>query len=143
VEGPLPVQAVDIDTSRPALVGGVPFIVSRFISSEFRALLDETMARFAPDVVQIESPFMLPYASSVRGARVVLRSANVEFRIWEGLARLERNPLRRLAMKWIAASLARYELREMKKLDAIVPISEADAEDFRRLGCTRPMHVVP
>src|SRR5947207_11781487 len=49
VEGPLPVHAVDIDTSRPALVSGVPFIVSRFISSEFRALLDETMTRFAAE----------------------------------------------------------------------------------------------
>jgi len=36
-----------------------------------------------------------------------------------------------------------HDVREMEQLDAIVPISDADAADFRRLGCTRPMHVVP
>src|SRR6185436_12393653 len=102
--------------------------------------------RFEPDVVQIESPFLLPYAAQVRNesrARLVLRSLNVEFRIWEGLARIERNPVRRFALQRIASSLRTFEVRQMNELDAIVPISEADAEDFRRLGCTRPMHVVP
>ena len=146
VEGPLPIQAVDIDTSRvigPALRFGMPFVVARFVSREFHDLVAAAVRRFSPDVVQIESPFMLPYAAGVRGARVVLRSLNVEFRIWEGLARIERNPLRRLALRRIASSLRAYELREMNRLDAIVPIWEADADDFRQLGCTRPMHVVP
>jgi glycosyltransferase involved in cell wall biosynthesis len=143
VEGPLPIRAVNIETSLPAFSPSAPFLVARFISREFRRALDDALQRFAPDVVQIESPFMLPYARQVRGARVVLRSHNVEFRIWEGLARIERNPLRRFAMRRNAASLRAHELREMERLDAIVPISEADAGDFRRLGCTRPMHVVP
>ena len=143
VEGPLPVQAVDINTSRAFPSRQAPLIVARFLSRRFRELLDVTLRRFAPDVVQIESPFMLPYAREVRGARVVLRSQNVEFRIWEGLASLEPNPLRRWIMRRIASSLRTYELREMNRLDAIVPISLADADDFRALGCTRPMYVMP
>ena len=90
---PMPMQSIDIDTSRilaPALgavLSDVPFLVGRFVSNEFRDALRATMRRFAPDVVQIESPFLLPYADVVRSesnARVVLRSLNVEFRIWEG-----------------------------------------------------------
>jgi glycosyltransferase involved in cell wall biosynthesis len=151
-EGPLPVTAVDIDTWRAlgpalrALTGRAPYVVARFLSPRFREALIEALERFTPDVVQIESPFLLPYAATVRAesrARVVLRSLNVEFRIWEGLARAERHPLRRFALQRIAASLRRYELRQMNTLDAIVPISEEDAADFRALGCTRPMHVVP
>jgi glycosyltransferase involved in cell wall biosynthesis len=142
-EGPLPIQAIDIDTSRvvvPPL--HVPYVVARFISPEFREALVATIARFKPDVVQIESPFLLPYASECKSI-TVLRSLNVEFRIWEGLARNERNPVRRVAMRRIASSLKRYELREMNKLDAIVPISDDDARDFRALGITKPMHVTP
>ncbi len=148
-QGPVPVAAVDIDTSRvvgPAFSRTAPYVVARFVSRAFDEALRAVLRRFAPDVVQIESPFLLPYAASVRaesGARIVLRSLNVEFRIWEGLARLERNPLRRLALRRIASSLRRYEMRAMEDLDAVVPISAADAADFRRLGCTRPMHVVP
>jgi glycosyltransferase involved in cell wall biosynthesis len=36
-----------------------------------------------------------------------------------------------------------YEIAQLDVPDALVPISLADAEDFRALGCSRPMHVVP
>lgn len=149
---PLPIQAIDIDTSRlvgpalHALAGDIPFIIGRFVSTQFRDALRATLRRFVPDVVQIESPFLLPYAAVVREesvARVVLRSLNVEFRIWEGLARNEGNPLRQLAVGCVASSLRAYEVRHLNTPDAIVPISNDDAEVFRSLGCTRPMHVVP
>ncbi len=142
--GPLPIEAIDVDTSRFVMPSmRVPYVVARFISRRYREALVATLQRFKPDVVQIESPFMLPYAEEVHDAKVVLRSHNVEFRIWEGLARNERNPLRRVALRRVAASLREYELRAMNEVDAIVSISEDDARDFRELGCMRPMYVVP
>src|SRR5688500_11747176 len=141
---PVPLQAVDIDTSRAAVpllratIDDTPYVVGRFVSREFRNALRATLQRFQPDLVQIESPFLLPYAEVVRAesrARVVLRSLNVEFRIWESLARIERNPFRRIVQRFIAASLRAYEVRHLDTPDAIVPISAADGEDFRRLGC--------
>jgi polysaccharide biosynthesis protein PslH len=149
VAPPIPTRAIGIDTSRiiaPMLAKWIPFLVARFVSDEFREALRKTLRRFAPDVVQIESPFLLPYVEVVRSessARVVLRSLNVEFRIWEGLAGIERNPLRRFALRRIASSLQAYEIRQLNVCDAIVPISADDAADFRGLGATRPMHVVP
>jgi len=149
VRAPVPVQTIDIDTSRvmgPALSRGTPFIVSRFLSGEYREAIRAALRRFKPDIVQIESPFLLPYAATVReesSARVVLRSLNVEFRIWEGLARNERSALRRFSLSRVARSLRAYEVRELNTPDAIVPISGRDAEEFRQLGCTKPMHVVP
>lgn len=143
---PMPLQAIGIDTRIPSFSMRIPFIVGRFVSRDFRNALRTTLRRFKPDVVQIESPFLLPYVDTVRNeseARIVLRSLNVEFRIWEGLARIERNPLRRIALRRIAASLRKYEVRHLDTTDAIVPISDDDADDFRRLGCTRPIHVVP
>lgn len=148
----VPMQTIEIDTSsllRPvmkALAGNIPFVVSRFVSNEFREALRATMRRFKPDIVQIESPFLLPYAGAVKQeskARVVLRSLNVEFRIWEGLARNERNRMRRIALRRVASSMRAYEVSHLNSPDAIVPISNADAGDFRALGCTRPIHVVP
>lgn len=140
---PLPLQAVDIETSRLALSREAPFLVARFVSSKFREALHATLARFRPDIVQIESPFLLPYAKDIQGPRVALRSLNVEFRIWEGLARNERNPIRRLALRRILFSLCRYEVQHLNTPDALIPISADDAADFRGFGCTRPIHVVP
>lgn len=128
------------------LAQSVPYVVARFVSREYREALNEALCTFEPDVVQIESPFLLPYAAYVRAvskARVVLRSLNVEFRIWEGLVREEPSALRRLALRRVASSLRSYEVRHLDTPDAVVPISEADAADFRALGCTRPLHVVP
>lgn len=149
---PVPIRAIDIDTSRAigpmlrALTGEIPFIVERFVSSEFREALRLALRRFEPDIVQIESPFLLPYAEVVKqesNALVVLRSLNVEFRIWEGLARNERNRLRQFTLRRVASSLREYEVRHLDTPDAIVPISDNDADDVRGLGCTRPIHVVP
>jgi glycosyltransferase involved in cell wall biosynthesis len=149
---PVPIEVIDIETSRliapalDALGRGIPFIVSRFISSGFRKALIATLQRFQPDIVQIESPFLIPYIDAIRtksSARVALRSLNVEFRIWEGLARNERNSLRRLAFRRVASSLRKYEVKHLNTPDALIPISQADADDFRDLGSTRPIHVVP
>jgi glycosyltransferase involved in cell wall biosynthesis len=148
----LPLQAVGIDTSRrlvpalSALAHRTPYIVERFVSRDFREALRLALRRFEPDFVQIESPFLLPYAGTIRAesrSRIVLRSLNVEFRIWESLALRETSPLRRLALRRVASSLRRYEVRHLDTPDVLVAISATDGEDFRRLGCTRPIHVAP
>lgn len=149
---PVAFHAIDIDTSRtlgPAihsLLRGTPYIVERFVSSRFREALRLTLRRFQPDIVQVESPFLLDYVATVREesrALVVLRSLNVEFRIWTALAEIEGNPLRRFALDRIASSLRRYEVRNLDTPDALVAISAADAADFCGLGCTLPVHVAP
>jgi glycosyltransferase involved in cell wall biosynthesis len=149
---PLPIEAIDVETSRVvapllrSMTSETPFIVARFVSRAFRQRLVATLREFRPDVVQIESPFLLPYVETVRrhsGARVVLRSLNVEFRIWDELARTETRRFRRAALRRVAASLRRYEVRQLDACDALIPISTEDAEDFRALGCTKPIHVAP
>lgn len=145
---PMPTQAVDIDTSRViaplarALRERLPYVVARFVSREFERALEATMRRFRPDVVQVESPFLMPYAARI-SAPVALRTLNVEFRIWEGLARNERNPLRRFALARVAASLRKYELQQVSCVQGLVTISEEDAADFHALGAKVPMHVAP
>lgn len=149
---PLPTETVDIDTSRRigpllrAATSRMPFIVARYVSSAFKTRLVASLRSMQPDVVQIESPFLLPYVSVIRahsGALISMRSLNVEFRIWEELAATESNPLKRLALHHVATSLRGYELRAMRTCDVILPISDDDAADFRTLGCTVPMVIVP
>src|SRR6266849_6090774 len=149
---PVPLHTTDINTSSAlvpalrAMAHDTPYVVARFVSGKFRQALRVALRRFEPDIVQIESPFLLPYVETIRAesrARVVLRSQNVEFRIWEALARNERSALRKLALHRVATSLRDYEVRHLNTPDAIVPISAVDLEDFRRLGCTRPMHMAP
>jgi glycosyltransferase involved in cell wall biosynthesis len=96
--------------------------------------------------VQIESPFLLPYVPAIRAvsrAAIVLRSLNVEFRIWEQMAARESSLSRRTMVRAVARSLRRYEVKHLNTCDAIVAITDDDARDFRELGCTRPVYVLP
>jgi len=149
---PLTFDAIEIDTSArfaPLLRSfalRAPQLVARFFSPRFAAALRARLRDHDFDIVQIESPFLLPYLAIIREssrAPVVLRSLNVEFRIWERLAARERNVVRRAAYRAIARSLRRYEIAQINACDAIVPIAEADALDLRALGCTSPMFVLP
>ncbi|MEO8383156.1 MAG: glycosyltransferase family 4 protein [Acidobacteriota bacterium] len=147
---PVTVDAVDVDTSALAALRavriGVPPLVARFFTPRFARPLRELLQSTTFDLVQVESPFLLPYVPVIRActtAPVVLRSLNVEFRIWEQLAAHETNPLRRTALQAIAGSLRRYEIAHLDTCDALVPITEEDAREFRALGCSRPMHVLP
>jgi len=149
---PVTLEAIDIDTGRHVRAAlrsvpmGVPQVVARFYSPAFAQRLAEILRETAFDVVIIESPSLLPYVRTIReasSALVVLRALNVEFRIWEQLARNARNPVRRAALHVVARSLRRYELAQLNACDAVVPITADDGRDFRALGCERPMHVLP
>jgi len=150
---PIPIAAIDIDTSslsgsvlRSFLRIGTPVLVARFFSPRFMRELRALLEASDVDVVQIESPFLLQYVPVIRAvsrAAIVLRSLNVEFRIWEQIAAQEKRVANRTVLRFIAGSLRRYEIRHLNTCDAIVPITEEDARDFRALGCTRQMHVLP
>jgi glycosyltransferase involved in cell wall biosynthesis len=140
--------AIDIDTSAHlaafwrSLRLGIPYLVARFFTPRFVDAIRARLREQRFDVVQVESPFLLPYVPFIRqssDALVVLRSLNVEFRIWEQLAANKLNPLPRI----IARSLRRYEIAHLNTCDAIVPITEGDVRDLRALGCTKPIHVLP
>ena len=149
---PVPLDAFPIDTSAHAMALArsfylrTPQLVARFYSPRFAAALRRRLRQRHFDVVQLESPFLLPYVATIRAnsrAAIALRSLNVEFRIWERLAANEPRFANRLALQAIARSLRRYEVKHLNDCDALVPITEVDAQEFRALGCTVPMHVLP
>ncbi len=86
------------------------------------------------DVVQLETLFAAPYIDCVRQnskARIVLRAHNVEHVIWERLASVEKNILKKMLLSFLASRLKSYELETLKKIDALVPITTVDEELFR------------
>ena len=149
---PLRLEAIDLDTS--VTVAGAlrslffrsSYNVDRFWCGEFEARLREVLRAEPPDVVLLESLFMVPYVPALRrgtSARLVLRSVNVEHEIWEGLARGERRLARRLALDHLARRLRLYETATLNEVDAILPVTPEDAGTYRRLGATVPVHVAP
>jgi len=148
----LGLEAVRIDTAVTAtgalksLLLGTSYNVERFRSEAFERRLLELVREAPPEVVLLEGLYLLPYVPALREASpalLVLRAHNVEHEIWEGLVRAERRGPRRLYLGHLAKRLKEYEVAHLDEVDALVPVTREDADAFRRLGSTRPLHVAP
>ncbi|OFY88017.1 MAG: hypothetical protein A3F72_08590 [Bacteroidetes bacterium RIFCSPLOWO2_12_FULL_35_15] len=145
-------QLVFIDTAvKPLaaflnLFSGKSYNISRFYSKEFEKVLIELLSSQQYDVVQLETLWVAPYVETIRKhskAKIVLRSQNVEYAIWERLAEASGNPLKKAYLKLLAKRLKKYELGMLNKYDGIATITELDAVSFKNSGCKSPIIHIP
>lgn len=128
------------------LLAGTSYHVERFISENFRKELTTLLTQEQFDLVQCEGLYMGPYVDDIRKHHkgpVVMRCHNLESEIWKRVAHDSSSLLKGLYLNIQAKRLAKYEAQQLNRYDALLPISEKDAEAFKVLGCTKPMHIVP
>ena len=146
-------EAVELDTDLRIkdafmnLFSSQSYNIQRFDSPAYEAQLRHLLQGEPFDLIQLEGLYLAPYLDLIRQyapkSLVVMRAHNVEFEIWERLAQGERNPIKRVYLQLLARRLKRFELHNLNRYDALVPISDKDAAYFKALGCTLPMHVTP
>ena len=150
---------VDVNTNlsplkalRNLLFSKLPYNVERFVSEDVQAKLAGLLAQEQFDVVQMEGTFVAWYAGYWAEADkqaglplppVVLRAHNVEYTIWEQLARNAGNPLKKWYLRKLAQRLKIFEERMLHRVDGVAAITEADQQRLRRLGCPEPVVFVP
>ena len=82
--------------------------IARFINPEFGHILAGMLQEQVYDVVLLEGLFVTPYIPLIRKhshAAICYRQHNVEFEIWERLARTTANPLKKWYLHQLAAAL--------------------------------------
>jgi glycosyltransferase involved in cell wall biosynthesis len=145
-------QTVFIDTAIKPLAAFVnlfsqkSYNISRFYSKEFEKTLDNLLTKENFDIVQLETLWVTPYVETIRKktkAKIVYRSHNVEYIIWERLAAIAENPLKKIYLQLLAGRLKKYEVDMLNKYDAIACITELDINIFKKLGCSVPMIHTP
>ncbi len=145
-------QLVFIDTAVKPLDAFLNLFTSqsyniiRFYSKEFEKALIELLTSQQYDVVQLETLWVAPYVETIRKyskAKIVLRSQNVEYAIWERLAQASGNPVKKAYLKLLAKRLKIYELGMLNKYDGIATITELDAVSFKTSGCKSPIIHIP
>jgi len=154
---------VDIDTRlspwkalRNLVSSDLPYNVERFVSQKAKAQLAQLLQEEEFDVVQLEGTFVAWYARhwiSPDGAAkepsgkhlppLVLRAHNVEYTIWEMLARRASNPLKKWYLQGLAQRLKQFEEWMLCRFDAIAAITEADQQRFEKLGPHPPIQFIP
>ncbi|UYZ64261.1 glycosyltransferase family 4 protein [Hymenobacter weizhouensis] len=149
---------VDVDTRlspvkalRNLLFSHLPYNVERFVSEEVKAKLVELLAQEQFDVVQMEGTFVAWYArywagGAQRGQHVppvILRAHNLEYTIWEQLARNAGNPLKKWYLRQLAARLKQFENWMLCRFDAIAAITETDQQRLSALGAHPAIEFIP
>ena len=145
-------QEVTLDTS-PTIGGalknlfsGESYHVSRFVSEEYRSKLESVLKSKQFDIIQCEGLFMGRYLDTIRQnskAPVVMRAHNVESEIWQRIAANEGNPIKKLYLKIQASRLRKYELAQLNRYDAVVPITDDDRMKLQAMGADKPMVTSP
>ena len=120
--------------------------VSRFFSPDFNALIIKTLKSESFDIVLLESLFTTPYIETVRTystSKIILRSHNLEYIIWQRLSRESLNPAKKIYLKLLSSQLMNYELNILKKIDGIATISNQDKKKYLELECPVETVTIP
>jgi glycosyltransferase involved in cell wall biosynthesis len=146
------IQSIPVDTTvKPgqafrSLFSQRSFNISRFDDPKAKVALESLLSKKSYDVVLLESLYTTPYLRTIRqhsNAKVVLRSHNVEFLLWQQLASNCKSGWRKWYLRKLARDLRAYELQTLQKVDAIFSITKNDLETVQRAGITTRNHVIP
>ncbi len=122
-----------------------PYILKRFESKAFEDLIIATLKNNSYDVIHFESLYTTPYIEVVKKhstAKLVYRPHNVEHRIWEANAALEKNAFKKAYLQRMAKQLKKVEETIPALFDAILPISITDEDFFRSHFSSTPTKTI-
>jgi len=144
---------VDVDNSlkwteilKNYLFSREPEHAMRFYTRVFEEKLVEVLESFGPDVVQVESVYLSTYLPVIKkhsGAVTILRMHNVEYQIWQGLARKHKNKLKQFYFNSLTERIRNFERQAWTEYDLLLPITEKDANLVTRLEEINNMIVAP
>jgi glycosyltransferase involved in cell wall biosynthesis len=126
------------------LFSSYPYIAERFISENFRRQLESCLDENDFDLVQVEGPYLESYLDAIRNkSAIAFRAHNLEHSIWSLRANEENNILKKSYFRSLASRIRNLEMKLLKRVDLLVPISDSDSEGFRRMGHKLPVMVCP
>jgi len=144
---------VDADTSIRSwdmlanlLFSRKPYIAARFHLPEVHSALVSHLEENEYDIIQFEGPYLGIYLPEVRRlskAKIVFRSHNVEYEIWQRHAKNERNLLKRWYMGVLHRRIRKFEIAVMQGCDLMVTVSERDEAILRSHHFNRPSITIP
>ncbi len=120
--------------------------IVRFYSKEFNDKLIEIFKTQEFDIIHLETLWVSPYLDTLRKyskAKIVLRSQNIEYKIWERMAYYCSNPIKKHYLKLLSRRLKKYENGLINSYDGIATITELDNTTLLEDGCKIPIIHIP
>jgi glycosyltransferase involved in cell wall biosynthesis len=119
---------------------------NRFNSKLFETTLLQILRNKDYEFVVLESLYSTNNLDLIRKnskAKIILRSHNVEYKIWENLANNENKIIKKWYLNLLAKRLKSYEVETLSKVDLIASISTDDNLIFKNEQIRTPMIHIP
>lgn len=134
------------DALRNLLFSKLPYTATRFIDEKFSDLLCQILSEKQFDVVQLEGLYLCAYIPLIREcskAKIAYRAHNVEYEIWQRLAKETRNIVKRLYLRNLANRVERFEKSMLNTYDFLIPITKRDGDTYDLIGNKKRRYVAP
>jgi glycosyltransferase involved in cell wall biosynthesis len=112
----------------------------RFQQDNVKEILQQKLSQQHYDLVIFESLYAAIYTPFIRTfykGKIAYRSHNLEFRIWEDLAKNARNPLKSWYLNQLSSTLKKEEQQIWRQADIIFPISQDDQREMEKSTATK------
>ncbi len=120
--------------------------IARFESKDFEEKIKFYLSKKKYDIIQLEGLYLTPYIPLIRSmsdARIVMRAHNVEFEIWERMAKNQGISPKKLYLQFLTRRMKNFEINSLNEYDAMVTISDKDARNFQAMGFNKPSFTTP
>lgn len=109
----------------------------RFYSKEYKQQLIELLQKETYDIIQLEGLYLTLYTETIRkhsNAKVILRTHNIEFQIWERTVATLPLGLKKWYLQLQTQRLKKFELKQIPQCDAVVAISDNDKNYIQQIA---------
>jgi glycosyltransferase involved in cell wall biosynthesis len=128
------------------LLSDIPYQISRFVKKNCKVKLISLLSQNKYDFILLETVYLTPYIPVIKSyssAKILLRTHNMEYEIWDRLYKGADWGVSKLLYKWLAYQMFRYESFRLYSVDYLIAISMREFLMFKALYPSLNGIVVP
>lgn len=117
------------------LFSSIPYQISRFSSISYQNKLIEILKIESYHFILLETIYMVPYIPIIKKysqGKIILRSHNIEFEIWNRLAEGTNQGIKKWFYLWLSKKIQKFESTQLENIDTLIAISERELETFKK-----------
>jgi glycosyltransferase involved in cell wall biosynthesis len=129
-----------------ALVKGESYSMNRFQSILITRKIQHLIEKKPFDLVILDSLYStgsLDFLKRQSNLKIIVRTHNVEHKLWEEKSIRSTNPFKKWYLSTLAKQLKKYEIETLQRVNGIATISEQDQSDFEQMDIQLPICTIP
>lgn len=123
----------------------IPYNLERFYTRAGIEFIQALLSQHEPDLIVLDGVQLLPYFQLLKesGARIIYRSHNCEYRLWEGRAQQCKDPVKKIYLNLLARQMKQYEQSLLAQMDGLMWISDRDRKEMNLSGMYGKQMIYP